>query len=293
VIPPFSLIWILMVEDLWRYSPSDADTVAKCLGGCRGILEWFGRQLTPEGVVGGPLPYWPFVDWTWRHGIPPPAQEGQPSASINLLYLAALQAYIRMHDGLGDARESEFWQAEADMLADAVTLTFWDSDANLLREGPEDKWGYTQHAQALGILTGIIPEHAIDAVVDSLHNDDSLDKTTYYFTFYVVEALAKVGRLEQLWSHWLAPWREALALGFTTWPEKPEPSRSDCHAWSSWPTYAFLTHVLGVRPGEAEPNIEPLKVDGWNRVSGTVALPTGIVEVSVDWSSGQPAINIP
>lgn len=293
IIPPFSLLWILMVEDLWRYSPADTDTVAQCLSGCRGILEWFGRRLTTDGVIDGRLPYWNFVDWTWKGGVPPPLGDGQPSATINLMYLAALQSYIRMHEGLGDARESEFWQAEADMLADAITLTFWDSENGLLREGPTSQWGFTQHAQAWGILTDIIPANACSRVVEALHSDDRLAKTTYYHTFYVVEALAKVNRLERLWSHWLAPWRHALDLGHTTWPEEPEPSRSDCHAWSSWPTYAFLTHVLGVRPAdsdEGETRIEPRRVDGWDRVWGKAALPSGDVEVSVDWSGGRPKI---
>ncbi len=298
VIPPFSLLWVLMVEDLWRYAPGEEATVAACLPGCRGILEWFGRHLTPDGVLGGPLPWWNFVDWAegWNvngnYGVPPPTGAGLPSATINLQYLAALQAYVRLHDGLGDARESEFWQAEADMLADAILLTFWDPDARLLREGPDESWGYTQHAQAWGILTDVIPADAWGDVAHRLHTDETLTKTTYYHTFYVAEALAKAGHLEHLWDHWLAPWRKALALHLTTWPEQPEPTRSDCHAWSAWPTYAFLTHVLGVQPaapGFASHVITPKRVAGWDKVSGTVATPNGLRRVTVDWTGGGAA----
>lgn len=300
VIPPFSLLWILMVEDLWRYAPKEEATVADALSGCRGVLEWFGRFLTPEGVLGGALPWWNFVDWAagWstdlpngegHYGVPPPAAHGLPCATLNLQYLAALQAYVRMHEGMGDARESEFWQAEADMLADAILTTFWDPEARLLREGPDDSWGDTQHAQAWGILTGIIPADAWEDVVDSLHTDETLTKTTYYHTFYVAEALAKAGHLEQLWDHWLAPWRKALDLHLTTWPEQPEPTRSDCHAWSAWPTYCFLTHVLGVQPdssGFETHLIAPKRVDGWDKVSGAIATPSGLRRVTVDWTKG-------
>ena len=304
VIPPFSLLWILMVEDLWRYAPGEEATVADALSGCRGVLEWFGKFLTPEGVLGGELPWWNFVDWAagWdthlpsgvtHHGVPPPAAHGLPCATINLQYLAALQAYIRMHEGMGDVRESEFWQAEADMLADAILLTFWDPDARLLREGPDDTWGDTQHAQAWGILTDVVPADAWEDVVDSLHTDETLTKTTYYHTFYVIEALAKAGHLEQLWDNWLSPWRKALDLHLTTWPEQPEPTRSDCHAWSAWPTYCFLTHVLGVQP--ASPGFEshvvsPKRVDGWDKASGVVPTPQGQLTVMVDWSIGSAAV---
>ena len=294
-IPPFSLLWILTVEDLWRYAPGEATTVADCLPGCRGVLEWFRRHLTPDGVLGGPLPWWNFVDWAegFPDGVPAPAAAGLPSATLNLQFLAALQAYVRLHDGLGDARESEFWQAEADMLADAILTAFWDPDAQLLREGPDDSWGRTQHAQAWGILTDVIPRDAWDAVAGSLHTDGALTRTTYYHTFYVAEALAKVGRLEELWSRCLAPWRQALDLHLTTWPEQPEPTRSDCHAWSAWPTYCFLTHVLGVRPdapGFAAHALAPRRVAGWDRVSGSVAVPAGQLQVTVDWTEGSPKI---
>ncbi len=296
IIPPFSLIWILMVEDLWRYAPGEAETVAKCLTGCRGVLEWFGRQTNAEGLLDGELPWWNFVDWAagWQHGVPPPTVAGVPCATLNLQYLAALQAYVRLHEDLGDTRESEFWQAEADMLADAILLAFWDPDSRLLREGPTDEWGCTQHAQAWGLLTGIIPADAIDDVVDSLHTDDTLTRTTFYHTFYVVEALAKAGRLERLWEHWLAPWRRALALHLTTWPEHPEPTRSDCHAWSAWPTFALLTHVLGVSPVEEGFRgyaINPQRVDGWDVVSGRVPTPAGLLQVSVAWlPDGNPRV---
>lgn len=300
VIPPFSLIWILMVEDLWRYAPGEARTVARCLPGCRGVLEWFGRHANADGLLDGPLPWWNFVDWAdgWnengQYGVPPPAAHGLPSATLNLQYLAALQAYVRLHDGLGDSRESEYWQAEVDMLADAILAAFWDPDSRLLREGPDDEWGYTQHAQAWGLLTSVVPEDAIDDVVDSLHTDPTLTRTTFYHTFYVVEALAKVGRLERLWDHWLAPWRDALALNLTTWPEQPEPTRSDCHAWSAWPTYAFLTHVLGVAPvedGFRGYHIDPKRVDGWDVLSGRVPIPAGLLRVSVTWlPDGTPQV---
>lgn len=297
IIPPFSLIWILMVEDLWRYAPTESATVAECLPGCRGILEWFGRQTNADGLLDGKLPWWQFVDWAdgWDHGVPPPAVAGVPSATLNLQYLAALQSFVRLHEELGDIREQEYWQAAADMLADSIMLAFWDPAAKLLREGPDANWGFTQHAQAWGLLTGIIPEGDVAAVAESLHSDENLTKATYYQTFYVVEALAKVGRLDRLWSHWLAPWRDALALHLTTWPEKPEPTRSDCHAWSAWPTYAFLTHVLGVKPVEGGFQgyaIDPKRVADWDVVSGKVATPAGLLNVSVTWTpDGKPRVS--
>ena len=51
-----------------------------------------------------------------------------------------------------------------------------------------------------------------------------------------------------------------LDLGLTTWAEKPEPTRSDSHAWSAHPNYDLLTTVAGVEPaspGFATVRIQP------------------------------------
>ncbi|UZJ65070.1 hypothetical protein OKW96_01940 [Sphingobacterium sp. KU25419] len=37
----------------------------------------------------------------------------------------------------------------------------------------------------------------------------------------------------------LEPWKDMLALGLSTFSENPDPTRSDCHAWSSSPNYDF------------------------------------------------------
>jgi alpha-L-rhamnosidase len=39
-----------------------------------------------------------------------------------------------------------------------------------------------------------------------------------------------------------------LARGLTTFAEKPDPTRSDCHAWSATPVYEFLATVCGIEP---------------------------------------------
>jgi hypothetical protein len=39
-----------------------------------------------------------------------------------------------------------------------------------------------------------------------------------------------------------------LDLGLTTFAEKPDPTRSDCHAWSASPNYDLLATVAGIRP---------------------------------------------
>jgi hypothetical protein len=44
----------------------------------------------------------------------------------------------------------------------------------------------------------------------------------------------------------LAPWKEQIENGLTTFAENPEPTRSDCHAWSAHPILGFFQIVAGV-----------------------------------------------
>jgi hypothetical protein len=79
-----------------------------------------------------------------------------------------------------------------------------------------------------------------------------------------------------------------LALGLTSTPENPEPTRSDSHAWAAHPNYELLATVLGVRPGSAgfhtvriAPALGPLQ-----RAEGRVPHPAGDVEVRLTRVSG-------
>jgi len=75
-----------------------------------------------------------------------------------------------------------------------------------------------------------------------------------------------------------------LALGLTSTPENPEPTRSDTHAWAAHPNYGLLATVLGVRPASAgfrtvriAPALGPL-----HRAEGRVAHPRGDIDVKLE-----------
>jgi hypothetical protein len=98
----------------------------------------------------------------------------------------------------------------------------------------------------------------------------------------VLEALQKVG-LGDRYIEQLAPWRAMLALGLTSAPEKPEPTRSDSHAWSAHPNYGLLATVLGVRP--ASPGFRSVRIapalGPLRRAEGRVPHPRGDIDVSL------------
>jgi alpha-L-rhamnosidase len=112
--------------------------------------------------------------------------------------------------------------------------------------------------------------------------DTTLTRSSYYFSFYVLEALRKAG-LGDRYIEQLAPWQAMLKLGLTSAPENPEPTRSDTHAWAAHPNYGLLATVLGVRPSSPgfrtvriAPALGPLR-----RAEGRVPHPFGDIDVQL------------
>ena len=280
LIPPFSLIYVAMVHDYYLHR-DDPSFVRQRLAGIRGILDWYGRRVDETGLL-GPMPYWNFVDWAdrWRGGVPAGADDGH-SATISLLYAYALDRAAVLEEQLGVRGLGQSYRARADSLRRATRARAWDPRRQLFRDSP-DSAAYSQQTNVLAILTGALPAAEQRGLMLRVLADSSLVPASYYFGFYVLEALQKVG-LGDRYIEQLAPWRAMLALGLTSAPEKPEPTRSDSHAWSAHPNYGLLATVLGVRPSSPgfrtvriAPALGPLRT-----ASGRVPHPRGDIDVAL------------
>ena len=277
-IPPFSLLWVAMVHDYWMLR-DDPAFVRRYIPGTRGVLAWFDQRVDSTGLVGA-LPWWGFVDWTdaWERGAPPGAETGH-STAVTLQYIYALDRGAELEDALGTRELAVRYRARATSLRAAVRAHAWDPQRRLFRDSPDSAL-YSQQTNALAILAGAVPATERRALGARLLVDSSLVRASYYFDFYRLEALRAAG-LGDRYVEQLAPWRAMLAMGLTTTPEAPEPTRSDSHAWSAHPNYGLLATVLGVRPGGpgfrtviVAPHLGPL-----TRAEGRVPHPRGDIEM--------------
>jgi alpha-L-rhamnosidase len=291
LIPPFSLVHVAMVHDYFMHR-DDPRFVRQYLPGIRDILDWYGRFVDETGML-GPMPYWNFVDWAerWHRGVPAGADSGH-SATISLLLAYALDRAAVLESDLGSRAVSQSYRARADSLRAATRRLAWDPTRQLFRDAP-DSAAYSQQTNVLAILADAIPRAEQRALMQRVLADSTLIPASYYFSFYLLEALEKVG-LGDRYIEQLAPWRGMLALGLTSAPEKPEPTRSDSHAWAAHPNYGLLATVLGVRP--ASPGFRTVRIapalGPLRNAEGRVPHPRGDIDVSVarNGASGLTAV---
>lgn len=251
IIPPYSLFWITMVHDYWMHRQDEA-FVRSMLPGVRSILEWHHQQLDQENGLLGTTPFWNFVDWTdewpWnpslRIGGVPETDGGSSILSLQLCY--ALKAAIELMEGLGDKFYADQYRLEYNKLQKRLQAECWDTRRQLFADTP-DKKTFSQHANIMAILSDVSPEKEQRALLERIMKDPDLIPVTFYYRFYLMQALYKTG-LGDRYLDALQPWYDMLALGLSTFAEKPDPTRSDCHAWSASPNYDLLATVAGIRP---------------------------------------------
>jgi hypothetical protein len=295
IISPFSLWYIGMLHDYWMYR-GDSAFIADKLPGARGILTFFSRYQDADGSLKN-TPYWTFVDWAdgknWNFGSPPKGADGS-SAILDLQLLWAYQWAAKMEARLGVPYYADLYTQKAAQLKKTIQHKYWNPARGLYADTKEQDL-FSQHANALAILTGMVSKTDMPALGKRLLADSTLTQCTIYFKYYLHQALVKAG-LGDGYMDWLGIWRKNIAAGLTTWTEDSniDYTRSDCHAWGSSPNIEFFRTVLGIdsdAPGFAKVRIEP-HLGKLTNVGGEIPHPNGKIAVSYVLDQGKWSIHV-
>ncbi|MFT4114720.1 alpha-L-rhamnosidase C-terminal domain-containing protein [Silvibacterium sp.] len=258
-IPPFSLLWVGMVHDYWMYV-NDEVLVRQTVPHTRTVMDWFAARVRPDGLL-GKLPWWEFGDWTsgYGYGTPPQDTDGG-STFLTLQFVAALEEARELELKFGSAERAAQYQTMIDRAREAVNRESLDAASGLYADTPAKK-SFSTQANVLAVLTDTAPKAAQAEIIRRVLTSQEKNATTldgrtvppmsqmsFYFRFYLSRAMVHAG-VGDLYLEQLGPWRQMLKLGLSTWAEMPEPTRSDCHAWSAAPNYDLLTVVAGIAPG--------------------------------------------
>ena len=282
-ITPYALSYIYAIHDYMRYG-ADQDLVLDLIPGAEQILHYFSKYQQADGRIKG-LPGWNFSDWVtaigWNTGV---AQAGSDGGAI-LMDLQLLLGYQMMSDlenYQGNTFMAKKYDEKAAQLKASIQRAYWSAEKGLYAQTIE-KDAFSQHANSLAILTGMVEGDQARQVAQKMLTDKELDPCSVYYKFYLHEALVKAG-LGNDYLKWLDIWRENIAMGLTTWGETSDVdgTRSDCHAWGASPNIEFFRTLLGIdsaAPAFAKVKIEP-RLGDIQKIGGTMPHPKGSIKVS-------------
>lgn len=285
LIAPYALYWVqgLKAYAWWR---DDMALVCELLPAAREVLMVFESFMGSNGLLGR-LPGWNFVDWVdgWDTGIPPGA-DGSASSILNWHYVLVLVQMAELEESLGEVEMAARHRRIATRCAGATMEAFWSGERGLFADDTSLE-NFSEHAQCFALLSGVLDGKMAARVADSLLTAHDLKQTTFGFSHYLFETFGQIGRTDRLVQR-LQPWFDTAKLGMLTLPEAPEPSRSDCHAWSTHPIFHLVATMLGIRPGgpgfrsiTIRPQPGPLKT-----IEATMPHPAGLVKARLERHSG-------
>lgn len=257
-IPPFSLWWVLMVYDAWMHDPEFDPK--PFLPSCKTVLDSFAQLLhapIQNWTLQSDREHWAFGDWCpeWRWGVPP---EGNRAQMHQLTYLWAKAAMSQIHG----------------------------QSTSYARPERADGEPTCEHAEALHRILQRVHGQPVDPWPPM--GFDSMARATFYFQYYV-----HLAREPENYLHELIPWRQMMDMGLSTFAETPEPTRSDCHAWSAHPVMGLFRFVAGVEsaaPGWQKARIAP-RPSGLESFQAHIAHPNG--DLVVDWDGSTFQIQSP
>ncbi len=287
----FSLIWVLMLRDLWAASGE--------VQRLRGLWPAAERVLASSRWSVGEHGLWRaeqpgiFVDW----GAPAEAKTGE-NASLNAFRIRALQCMAEMAQALGRS-DAVRYRAEAEHVAGLFRTHFWREQQGLYAASLASEaggciglhasvlalaFGLASPAQAPRLLASLLPLFARNALRATATEEN--EYLELYFLHYAVQGLYEHQQAlaaERLLRAHCLPQQRAGA--WTLWEGLRWGSRGQaslCHAWSATPTWVAREHILGVRPVHAgEPDhvlIAPDSHLAW--AEGVVPHPRGLISVA-------------
>jgi len=292
----YSVIWPMMIGDyaMWHDNPAwlrqRFPGVVHTMEGCRNFVNGDGLVANPRG--------WNFQDWTtWQKGGDPGCDPHSNGTNCfnNLLYAYALKASAAVAEALGETGYAALYRERFERSAAAIRRAFWCEERGMVADDLA-KTSFSEHNLSMSLLTDILPKDLAARTATNLIAATDLVPTTVYFSHYLFDAYAKIGRADLILGR-LDLWRGYVANHLKTTPEQPEKddgtlvSRSDCHAWGAHPLFHLHASILGIRP--VAPRFARVRIapqpGTLRHITATTPTPKGNIRCDLSFSDGSIA----
>ena len=303
--PSLPSLWTFTLSDYYQYT-GDRQLVQELLPVMEKGLSNYDTWRAADGLVPDQNDMWNFIDWAYIYGGGPHPAPGGKTAALNMLIAAAYRRAAALESAAGHARPAAEYDQKSRQTVAALNAVLWDAAKGAYRDCTAFAEGvvpsYSQHPLAVGLYHDLLPDPQRNAAVESLLSGD-LVHAEFYFQHYVLQALARHGRMAEAMAVIRQMWGANVESdGDTIWEihsgRKEHVAYSLCHAFSCAPLYFLQSVVLGVRPvqpGFAEFTLAPQPAD-LDEAQGAVPTPHGLIEVA--WQRTGPGklsatVNVP
>jgi len=301
-ISDYCLYWLMTIREYVRYT-GDSAIVAELYPGVERALAWFERFIDHDKLLNN-LPHWLFVDWAQVD------KRGQCTV-INAQYVHTLKMCAELAEVVGLPARAEAWRALAAQVTTAINRHLWDEARGVYvdsRDNGVQSRRVSQHANGICLAYAIAPSERQASItryitdprrvkltatgmghdraeVEPFDEGQDITLAQPFFSHHLHWGLIQAGEFKWVLDNIRQRWGAMLAAGSSTIWELWSPLASQCHAWSTTPTYDLSTHVLGIYPlanGFAQVFIAPQIGDlAW--AEGNFPTPYGNIRVAWQW----------
>ncbi len=290
VIPAWAMLWIIGCEETYLHD-GDLEFLREMFPHVARCLRSFMDMRNEQGLMF--MHTWNFLDWA-----PMDTPADAVVAHQNMWLVKALRTGARMAELVGKQEEVEPFGRAAEELTAAINEHLFSYDQQVyldcIRADGSPSPVVSQQTHTVAYLCDVVPERQLSRVARLIADppDEWVTAGSPFAMFFVMEALAKLGRHDLIVDWTREYWGEMLDAGATTAWEMLHETRSYCHAWSAGPAYFLPSYQLGVRPllpGFEKASIAPVPVDlDW--CEGRMPTPHG--EIAVRWELSEERFEI-
>lgn len=314
----YTLYWILSIKVHYE-AYGDLEFVKQVYPKMCSLMEFCEGQVDEHGFIIGREGDWIFIDWADLD------KEGALCAE-QMLFAECCRTMSLLSQLLEkDASEDQpfqissdaatcgaayyfqqgiKYQAEYEMMKKNISAFFWDSNRGAYIDSfVSGKKHITRHANIFAILFDIADSQQKKQIVENVLCSDTVPEiTTPYFKFYEMDALCKVGRLQDVLIQLREYWGGMIKKGAVTFWEEYDPNvpeeeqydmygdrfgKSLCHAWSASPIYLLARYFVGLKitdPVNGKYELHP-SLEYFDSLD--CVLPVGKKNIHIQWDGSE------
>ncbi|WP_312399406.1 MULTISPECIES: trehalase family glycosidase [unclassified Sphingobacterium] len=291
----YTFYWFLSIADYYRYT-GDKEFIAGIYPRMKSLMQFCLDRRNSDGLMKGLAGDWVFIDWA--EGL---SKQGEVSFE-QLLLCRSLETMAMCADLVGEPKDNQHYQQEAQQLKDKLFAYYWNDQKKAFAHSRIDGKqtdNVTRYSNMFAIFFNYLNEQQQAGVkANVLLNDQVQQITTPYMRYYELEALCELGEKDYVMKEMKDYWGGMLKLGATTFWEEFNPAKkgaehyamygrdfgkSLCHSWGASPIYLLGKYYLGVQPtaaGYSQYEIKPYLASlAW--MEGKIPTPEGEIELYV------------